>query len=147
MSQLSIDAIITLVSAIPALFIASLSAWFAYLALRRHNMSRNDIETSTIEFVLSHANTTPARYALCGVLIQLALGSKHNSLEMHPSSSQTSTTILPPSENFLQLQLPPAALLDFQWDRAPTELVSTTITSEEQAQPVNVSKGTELDCG
>jgi hypothetical protein len=61
MSQLNADAIITLVSAIPALLIASLSAWLAYLTLRHRNTSRNDIETSAIEFIAAHTSTTTSR--------------------------------------------------------------------------------------
>ena len=62
MSQLNADAIITLTSAIPALFIASLSAWLAYLTLRRRNISRNDIETSAIRIIVSQTSTTLSRY-------------------------------------------------------------------------------------
>jgi hypothetical protein len=68
MTQLNADAIITLTSAIPALFIASLSAWLAYLTLRRGEISRNDIETSTIEFILAHTSTTSSRYISYGLL-------------------------------------------------------------------------------
>ena len=68
MTQLNVDGIITLVSAIPALLIASLSAWLAYLTLRHHDISRNDIETSTIEFILAHTNTTSSRYISYGLL-------------------------------------------------------------------------------
>jgi hypothetical protein len=52
MSNLSTDAIVTIISTIPGLLVSSLSAWFAYAALRRRHVARNDIETSTIELVL-----------------------------------------------------------------------------------------------
>lgn len=74
MSQLNADAIITLVSAIPALLVASLSAWLAYLTLHHRNTSRNDIETSTIEFIVAHTSTTTVRYAttcaFCNIVCQ-----------------------------------------------------------------------------
>ena len=63
MSQLEADSIITLVSAIPALLIASLSAWLAYLTLRHRNASHNDIEQSMVELV-SDINPTLSRYAI-----------------------------------------------------------------------------------
>lgn len=68
MTQLNIDAIITLTSAIPALFLASLSAWLAYLTLRRRNISRNDVEREAIGLFVSHASTTPPRYDFYGFL-------------------------------------------------------------------------------
>ncbi|KAH7196571.1 uncharacterized protein B0J16DRAFT_365876 [Fusarium flagelliforme] len=96
MTRLNVDAIITLVSAIPALLIASLSAWLAYLTLRRRNISRNDIETSAIEFIVSQTSTTLS------------------SLEK-TSSSEAPTTLSSSSKHFPQLQLPPVALLrDFE---------------------------------
>ncbi|KAG8352809.1 hypothetical protein FVEN_g9197 [Fusarium venenatum] len=115
MSQLNTDAIITLVSAIPALFVASLSAWLAYLALRRRNISRNDIETSIIGSILSQTVNTPP------------------SLQSQSPISQTSSNFSTPSENLPQL--PPIVLLsDFNWEQRRTRpLSSTTMADRDQS--------------
>lgn len=68
MTQISTDTIITLISAILGLSVASLSAWFAYLALNRRKISRNDIERSTIESILTSTSGTSLRYVFYGVL-------------------------------------------------------------------------------
>ncbi|ENH61676.1 hypothetical protein FOC1_g10016500 [Fusarium oxysporum f. sp. cubense race 1] len=62
MVQLSTDAIVTIISTIPGLLISCLSAWFAYAALRRRHVNRNDIETATIEFIIAQISATPLRY-------------------------------------------------------------------------------------
>ncbi|KAL3605381.1 hypothetical protein FPOAC2_00325 [Fusarium poae] len=123
MSQLNADAIITLVSAIPALLIASLSAWLAYLTLRHRNTSRNDIETSAIEFIAAHTSTTTS-----------SLNSMDRP-EPQSLSSQTSSTLLihVPCENMPQL--PPAALLsNYDWEPKQTRLLPS---SADQDQPTN----------
>ena len=48
MSNLSTEAIVTIISTLPGLLVSALSAWFAYVGLRRRNDARNDIETPTI---------------------------------------------------------------------------------------------------
>ncbi|KAG8352810.1 hypothetical protein FVEN_g9196 [Fusarium venenatum] len=48
MGNLSTDAIVTIISTIPGLLVSSLSAWFAYAAIRRRHLAANDIETSTL---------------------------------------------------------------------------------------------------
>ncbi|EYB30800.1 hypothetical protein FG05_11739 [Fusarium graminearum] len=52
MSHLSTDAIVTIISTIPGLLVSSLSAWFAYAAIRRRPAA-SDIETSTIGLIMS----------------------------------------------------------------------------------------------
>ncbi|KAH7006339.1 hypothetical protein EDB82DRAFT_493353 [Fusarium venenatum] len=102
-------------SAIPALFVASLSAWLAYLALRRRNISRNDIETSIIGSILSQTVNTPP------------------SLQSQSPISQTSSNFSTPSENLPQL--PPIVLLsDFNWEQRRTRpLSSTTMADRDQS--------------
>ncbi|KAF4970885.1 hypothetical protein FSARC_2155 [Fusarium sarcochroum] len=57
MGSLSTDAMVTLASAIPGLLLSSLSAWLAYLTLRRqHHLDRTDLETSTKELVTAQAH-------------------------------------------------------------------------------------------
>ncbi|CAG1986058.1 unnamed protein product [Fusarium graminearum] len=53
MSHLSTDAIVTIISTIPGLLVSSLSAWFAYAAIRRRRPAASDIETSTIGLIMS----------------------------------------------------------------------------------------------
>ncbi|CAF3501504.1 hypothetical protein SNK03_000349 [Fusarium graminearum] len=119
MSQLNADAIITLVSAIPALLVASLSAWLAYLTLHHRNTSRNDIETSTIEFIVAHTSTTTVRP------------------EPQTSSSQTSSTLLIEVPCETMPQLPPAALLgNFDWESRQTRLLPPP-TMADQDQLIN----------
>lgn len=64
MIQLNADAIITLVSTVPALCLAALSTWLAYLTLRRRNISRNDVEASVIESIVSRTGIAPQRYVM-----------------------------------------------------------------------------------
>ncbi|RGP66347.1 hypothetical protein FSPOR_6725 [Fusarium sporotrichioides] len=121
MSQLNADAVITLVSAIPALLIASLSAWLAYLTLRHRNTSRNDIETSTIEFIIAHTSTNTLRP------------------EPQPLSSQASGTLLMQARSENMPQLPPAVLLgDFDWEPRRTRLLPPTIAAD-QNQPTELA--------
>ncbi|CAF3501487.1 unnamed protein product [Fusarium graminearum] len=61
MSHLSTDAIVTIISTIPGLLVSSLSAWFAYAAIRRRRPAASDIETSTIGLImvpLGHSSLT-----------------------------------------------------------------------------------------
>ncbi|OBS26331.1 hypothetical protein FPOA_00272 [Fusarium poae] len=115
MSQLNADAIITLISAIPALLVASLSAWFAYLALGRRNISRNDIETSIIESAVAR------------------IGTSSPSLQPQSSILQTSGNFSTPSENLPQL--PPIVLLsDFNWEPRRTRPLSLpTMADDDQS--------------
>ncbi|KAH7208033.1 hypothetical protein BKA60DRAFT_577268 [Fusarium oxysporum] len=87
MVQLSTDAIVTIISTIPGLLILCLSAWFAYAALRRRHVNRNDIETATIEFIIAQISATPL------------------SLEL-PYTHQFAPEVLLPSENLPQLTPP-----------------------------------------
>ncbi|KAG8674315.1 hypothetical protein FPOAC2_00324 [Fusarium poae] len=57
MGSLSTDAIVTIISTIPGLLLSSLSAWFAYAAIRRRHVGSNDIETSTVGPVLIRMDT------------------------------------------------------------------------------------------
>ncbi|CAG7561273.1 unnamed protein product [Fusarium equiseti] len=117
MSQLNADSIITLVSAIPALRIASLSAQLAYLTLRRRNISRNDVERSMIE-LLSDIKPTPSRTPL------------------EPLPSYPSITIVSSSKNLPQF--PPLALLgDFE---RQTRFLPITL-SDGRYQPANHQMG------
>ncbi|KAH7269295.1 uncharacterized protein BKA55DRAFT_531950 [Fusarium redolens] len=84
MGGLSTGEIVTILSTIPGLLMSCLSAWFAYLALPRRHVARNDIETATIEFIITQFSTT------------------RSSLKMQ-SSHQNTTEILFPSENLPQL--------------------------------------------
>jgi hypothetical protein len=62
MGGLSTGEIVTVLSTIPGLLMSCLSAWFAYLALQRRHVARNDIETATIEFIITQFSTTRSRY-------------------------------------------------------------------------------------
>ena len=62
MSNLSTEAIVTIISTLPGLLVSALSAWFAYVGLRRRNDARSDIETPTIR-VLVRLDAAP-RYSL-----------------------------------------------------------------------------------
>ena len=103
------DAIITLVSAIPALLIASLTAWLAYLTLRRQNISCNDLEIGLINLFVPPRSGTSLRQAPRSNFWP-SIPELH-SLELPSSSSHTPTTLLPSCENLPQLQFPPLALL------------------------------------
>ena len=109
MTEMNADAIITLVSAIPALLIASLTAWFAYLALRCQNVSRNDLESRIVEYIASRIGITPSSQAPRSKSWP-PIREPH-SLEAPASSFRTSNTLLPSCENLPQLQFPPVALL------------------------------------
>ncbi|RBR13908.1 hypothetical protein FVER53590_25706 [Fusarium verticillioides] len=87
MNSLSTEEIVTILSTIPGLMVSCLSAWFAYLALQRRHVARNDIETATIEFIIRHVDATQSK-------IQMQ------------SFHETSTEIFLLSENLPQL--PPA---------------------------------------
>ncbi|KPA41765.1 hypothetical protein FLAG1_05355 [Fusarium langsethiae] len=119
MSRLNADAIITLASAIPALLVASLSAWLAYLTLRYRNTSRNDIETSAIELFVAHTSTATLRP------------------ETQPFSSRTSTNSSIPYENLPQL--PPVAILS-DFDREPRRTRLSLPTMADQNQPTEYAK-------
>ncbi|TXC05041.1 hypothetical protein FocTR4_00000396 [Fusarium oxysporum f. sp. cubense] len=102
------------------------SAWFAYLALQLRHAARNNIETATIDFILTRISASPLRYTYYLLLFSLSLPlspSLSLSLPLSPSLSyklsrslthfispvlrfphQTTTEILLPSGN-----LPPAA--------------------------------------
>ncbi|KAF5720422.1 hypothetical protein FMUND_4244 [Fusarium mundagurra] len=84
MNSLSTEEIVTILSTIPGLLISCLSAWFAYLALQRRHVPRNDIETATIEFIITH------------------ISAARLSIEMQ-SFHETSNEILLLSENLPQL--------------------------------------------
>ncbi|UZP32517.1 hypothetical protein NXS19_000333 [Fusarium pseudograminearum] len=109
----------THITAIPAIFIGSLSAWLAYLALRRRNMSRNDIEALAIELIVARTSTTTS------------------STELHPLSSQMPSTILTPCENMPQ-PLPTAVLRDCAWVGEPPQgkkVVAENDTPISEASP------------
>ncbi|CEI63901.1 unnamed protein product [Fusarium venenatum] len=60
MGNLSTDAIVTIISTIPGLLVSSLSAWFAYAAIRRRHLAANDIETSTLIVRIIYCSSTSA---------------------------------------------------------------------------------------
>ena len=98
MGQLSTDAIVTLASAIPGLLIASLSAWLSYTTLRRGYISRNDVETLTIEFIVAHTSTNP-RYAsrckLCSLYLNYIDSRYRLRLHTRQSTSHRKTNAFP----------------------------------------------------
>ncbi|KAH7180513.1 hypothetical protein DER46DRAFT_3992 [Fusarium sp. MPI-SDFR-AT-0072] len=87
MGYLTTETIVTIVMTIPGLLVSCLSAWFAYLALRRRHVARNDIETSTIEFIITQISTTRSNLKI-------------------QSSYETMTEIFIPSENLPHLPPP-----------------------------------------
>ena len=77
MSDLSTEAIVTIISTIPGLLVSTLSAWFAYKALCRRNPAPRDVETLTLELALVQFNPT-SRYSY--ILIHSSSGYAPNTI-------------------------------------------------------------------
>ncbi|VTT72022.1 unnamed protein product [Fusarium fujikuroi] len=73
MSNISTEQIVTILSTIPGLLMSCVSAWFAYLALQRHHVTRNDIETATIEFIITHISAVQSKYEDYGQLTKFSV--------------------------------------------------------------------------